>query len=469
LGLSFDSPHFLVSVWFGKLTIAEEGKTMKKFPEGFLWGVATSSYQIEGSPFADGAGMSIWHTFSHTPGNVKNGDNGDVACDHYNRWREDLEIMKELGVRAYRFSVSWPRVLPEGTGRVNQKGLDFYDRLVDALLENEIVPFVTLYHWDLPFELQLKGGWANRESAWWFGEYAKVLFERLGDRVKYWATFNEPWVVAVVGHLFGVHAPGTRDIYVTFHVVHNLLRAHAKAVKIFKDTVKDGKIGLVFNNGAFSPASEKAEDVLAAKFLHQFNNYPLFLEPIYKGNYPELVLERLGEFFPRDYEKDMDEIRQPLDFVGMNYYAGHLVKYDPDSPTKVSFVSRNIPKTEMGWEIEPEGLYRLLKSLKEEYNPSEVYVTENGAAFKDEVVDGRVHDPERIEYLKAHIEQVWRAIQDGIPVKGYFVWSLLDNFEWAEGYTKRFGIVYVDFKTQKRIIKSSGYWYSEVVKENGLK
>ncbi|ABQ46970.1 beta-galactosidase [Thermotoga petrophila RKU-10] len=442
---------------------------VKKFPEGFLWGVATASYQIEGSPLADGAGMSIWHTFSHTPGNVKNGDTGDVACDHYNRWKEDIEIIEKLGVKAYRFSISWPRILPEGTGRVNQKGLDFYNRIIDTLLEKGITPFVTIYHWDLPFALQLKGGWANREIADWFAEYSRVLFENFGDRVKNWITLNEPWVVAIVGHLYGVHAPGMRDIYVAFRAVHNLLRAHAKAVKVFRETVKDGKIGIVFNNGYFEPASEKEEDIRAARFMHQFNNYPLFLNPIYRGDYPELVLEFAREYLPENYKDDMSEIQEKIDFVGLNYYSGHLVKFDPDAPAKVSFVERDLPKTAMGWEIVPEGIYWILKKVKEEYNPPEVYITENGAAFDDVVSeDGRVHDQNRIDYLKAHIGQAWKAIQEGVPLKGYFVWSLLDNFEWAEGYSKRFGIVYVDYSTQKRIIKDSGYWYSNVVKSNSL-
>jgi len=440
----------------------------KKFPEGFLWGVATASYQIEGSPLADGAGMSIWHTFSHTPGNVKNGHTGDVACDHYSRYKEDIKLMKELGVKAYRFSVSWSRIIPEGTGKVNQKGVDFYNRLIDELLKENIVPFVTMYHWDLPFALQVKGGWANKDIADWFGEYSEILFRNFGDRVKHWITLNEPWVVAFIGHLFGIHAPGIKDIYVTFHVVHNLLKAHSKAVEIFRSTVKDGKIGITLNNTAVTPASDNEEDKLAALTMHQMNNYPLFLNPIFKGNYPERVLGLAKDFLPKSFEEDLPKIQKPIDFVGINYYFGSMVKYDPDSLMNVKVISRDLPKTEMGWEIEPEGFYRILKGVQDEYNPKEVYVTENGAAFSDILEGEEVHDEERMDYLQKHFEQAYKAIEDGVKLKGYFVWSLMDNFEWAEGYSKRFGIVYIDYPTQKRFIKDSGRWYKKVIQNNGL-
>jgi beta-glucosidase len=447
----------------------EELKMIRKFPEGFIWGVATASYQIEGSPLADGTGMSIWHTFSHTPGNIKNGDTGDIACDHYKRYKEDVELMKELGVKGYRFSISWPRIFPKGSGEINQKGLDFYNRLIDELLSKDIIPFITIYHWDLPFELQLKGGWANRDIADRFAEYSKVLFENFGDRVKHWITLNEPWVVAFVGHLFGIHAPGMKDIFVTFHVVHNLLRAHAKAVEVFRNTVTDGKIGITLNNTAVTPASDSPEDKLAAETMHQMNNYPLFLNPIFKGNYPDRVLENARQFLPENFEEDLPEIQKSIDFVGINYYSGSLVKYDPESPMmKIKVVPRDLPKTEMGWEIEPEGFYRILKGVHDEYSPKEIYVTENGAAFDDTVEDGKVHDENRIDYLRKHFEQALRAIEDGVRLKGYFVWSLLDNFEWAEGYSKRFGLVYVDYPTQGRILKDSAKWYKDVIKNNGF-
>ena len=445
------------------------GKIMlKKFPHDFLWGVATASYQIEGSPLSDDAGMSIWHTFSHTPGNIKNGDTGDIACDHYNRYEEDVKLMKDLGVKAYRFSISWPRILPNGFGKINQKGLDFYNKLIDKLLDEGIVPFITMYHWDLPFELQLKGGWANREIVDWFAEYSEILFKNFGDRVKHWITLNEPWVVAFVGHLFGIHAPGIKDIYITFHVVHNLLRAHAKAVKIFRDFVSDGKIGITLNNTAVTPATNDEKDKFVAETMHQINNYPLFLNPIFKGNYPEKVLELALQFLPKGFEKDLSEIQSPIDFVGINYYSGSAVKYDPGSFMGIKIVQRNLPKTEMGWEIEPEGFYRILKGVQDEYNPKEIYVTENGAAFKDTVEDGEIHDNDRIDYLAKHFEQALKAISDGVNLRGYFVWSLMDNFEWAEGYSKRFGIIYVDYSTQKRIMKDSAKWYKKVIQNNGL-
>jgi beta-glucosidase len=440
----------------------------KDFPKGFIWGVATASYQIEGSPLADGAGPSIWHRFSHTPANIKKGDTGDVACDHYHRYKEDVALMKALGVKAYRFSIAWPRIFPRGYGKINLKGVDFYDRLIDELLKANITPFITLYHWDLPSALQDKGGWTNRDISEWFGDYADFIFQRFGDRVKNWITLNEPWVTAFVGHLFGTHAPGVKDIYAAFEVVHNQLRAHSKAVEAFREEEMGGKIGITLSNHSEKPASDKTEDVMAAKVAHEFVNYPLFLNPIFNGDYPEHLLSAAKEYFPRDYESDLNDIKKPIDFVGINYYSGNLMKFDAESPLGIKNVDRGLEKSEMGWEIYPQGLYDILKGVQDTYDPKEVFITENGVAFKDEVEKEEVHDEKRIDYLKRHCEQAHRAIEDGVKLKGYFVWSLMDNFEWAEGYSKRFGIVYVDYATQKRIIKDSAKWYSNVIANNSI-
>ena len=434
-----------------------------QFPEDFLWGTATASYQIEGSPLADGTGPSIWHRFSHTPGTVANGDTGDIACDHYNRYREDVKIMKKLNIKAYRFSVAWARIFPEGKGKINTRGLDFYKRLVDELLEAGIVPFVTLYHWDLPGALQDLGGWANSDIAYWFSDYADYLFQELGDVVKYWITLNEPWVMGVMGYVWGVHAPGMKDIYTGFRVIHNELRAHSEAVRAFRAEGIDGKIGITLSNHSQEPVSDREEDIKAAKIAHEYVNYPLFLDPIYNGTYPEHLLMVGEEFFPKGYERDLLHIKEPIDFVGINYYSGSLVKYDPDSLFGIKQVDFGLPKTEMGWEIYPKGLYIILKGVQDTYNPKEIFITENGAAFNDIVENGMVHDENRIDYLREHFKMAHKAMSDGVRLKGYFVWSLLDNFEWAYGYSKRFGIVYVDYNTQKRIIKDSGHWYKNVI------
>ncbi len=442
--------------------------TNVKFPKDFIWGVATASYQIEGSPLADGAGPSIWHRFTHTPGTIHDGDTGDVACDHYRRYREDVALMKSLGIKGYRFSISWPRIFPKGKGRINERGLAFYDRLIDELLKAGITPFVTIYHWDLPAALQDIGGWTNRDIAYWFSDYADYLFQRLGDRVKHWITLNEPWATAFVGHLFGEHAPGMKDIFSAFAVVHNELRAHSKAVEAFRDENIEGKIGITLSNHSMKPASQNEKDLTTARVAHEFTNYPLFLDPIYKGLYPETLSHIVEEYMPKDYLQDMDEIKRPIDFVGINYYSGSLVRFNPEKPFGLETLDHGLPKTEMGWEIYPEGLYEMLKGVQEDYDPGEVFITENGAAFKDVVEDGQVHDRERIDYLRAHFTQAHRAIKDGVRLRGYFVWTLMDNFEWAYGYSKRFGIVYTDYKTQERIVKDSGKWYANVISENSV-
>lgn len=436
-----------------------------RFPSDFLWGAATSAYQIEGSPLADGAGVSIWHRFSHTPGNILNGDTGDVACDHYHRWQEDIEWMRRLGLNAYRFSVAWPRVLPTGRGVINQRGLDFYKRLVDALLHAGITPMVTLYHWDLPAELQDCGGWANRDSAKWFADYACLMFREFGDRVHLWATINEPWVVMTLGYLWGMHAPGMRDIGAAAKVGHHLLLAHGRAVQALRALdLPNAKIGIVLNLGPQQPATDSPQDQAMAALWHGFiNRY--FLDPIYRGEYPETVMNFVGEFAPKAAADDMEIIQTPIDFVGVNYYTRSVITYDASEAlgSRTVFQEGKL-HTEMGWEVYPEGLYEILRWVHEEYNPPAIYITENGAAFHDEVAaDGQVHDPLRVDYIRAHLEQAHRALQEGVPLRGYFYWSLMDNFEWAFGYSKRFGLLYVDFATQRRLMKDSGHWYMNFI------
>lgn len=433
-----------------------------RFPDGFLWGAATASYQIEGSPLADGAGPSIWHRFSHTPGNIAEGHTGDIACDHYRRWREDLALMKELGLKAYRFSVSWPRVLLEGKGRVNEKGLGFYERLVEGLGEAGIEPMVTLYHWDLPASLQDRGGWANREVVGWFSDYASLLFRRLGDRVRLWITLNEPWVTAHLGYATGVHAPGMRDIFAAFRAVHHQLLAHAEAVRALKAEGR-GEIGITVNLGPQHPASPSEEDVRAAERWDAYLNR-LFLDPLFLGEYPGPVLERFGWALPEGWEKDMGRIKEPGDFVGVNYYTRAVVAHDPEDPfLRARQVRQEAPHTEMGWEVYPDGLYEILTWLRDRYGGPKMYVTENGAAFPDRLEDEGVEDEARVDYLREHFLRAGRAMEEGVDLKGYMVWSLMDNFEWTFGYTKRFGLVYVDYETQRRVVKRSGRWYSNVI------
>lgn len=450
---------------------------MKRFPDGFLWGAATASYQIEGSPLADGAGPSIWHRFAHTPGTIRAGETGDVACDHYRRWREDVGLMRELGLKAYRFSMAWPRVLPDGRGKVNEPGLSFYDRLVDALLDAGIVPFVTLYHWDLPGALQDEGGWANRDVVGWFADYADLVFGRLGDRVRHFITLNEPLVVADAGHIAGVHAPGMRDLCAGMRAVHHLLLAHARAVQAFRASrAGDGEIGITLNLWPSHPASASPEDGAAAERSSAYNNR-LFLDPIFRGCYPEVIVPRLlealgsAEAWPGMQPGDLRQIQKPVDFLGINYYSRSVVQAAPGEGLLDSRpVRQAAPHTEMDWEVYPEGLYEILAWIRRTYGDTPVYVTESGAAYPDVVEpgSGMVNDDDRLAYLRDHFIQAHRAIQDGVDLRGYFVWSLLDNFEWAHGYSKRFGIVHVDFGTQRRTIKKSGRWYREVIERNGL-
>lgn len=444
--------------------------TTLSFPKDFIWGVAASAYQIEGAWNEDGRGTSIWDTFSHLPGKVVNNENGDVAADHYHRWKEDVALMSELDVKAYRFSTAWPRILPEGTGRVNQKGLDFYDRLVDELLKRGIEPYVCLFHWDLPQPLQDQGGWPNRETASHFAEYARVTAERLGDRVKTWFTHNEPWVAAFVGHFLGEHAPGKKDLGAAIKSMHHLLLSHGLAVDAIRAAAAGPvKIGITLNLNPVHPATESKRDREAAERVDLFMNC-IVLDPLLKGTTPiqdsalaKILTSRLIQ------DGDLGKIRQ-LDLLGVNYYSRTVMKHSNSLPVVNAEQVHPVGNEYSGmWEIYPEGMAETLKMVWEYQPTCELMVTENGIPVPDGVdFDGRVRDERRIRYLQSHIAQVHRAISDGIPVKGYFHWSLLDNFEWALGYGQRFGLVYVDWKTQKRIIKDSGRWFAKVIQENGI-
>lgn len=438
------------------------------FPDSFLWGAATSAYQIEGSPLADGAGPSIWHRFSHTPGRVENGETGDLACNHYRRYREDVALMRELGLNAYRFSISWSRILPEGKGRVNQDGLDFYRRLVDALVENGIQPCATLYHWDLPAALDDLGGWLNRDSAGWFADYARIIFDALDDRVPMWATLNEPWVVTDGGYLEGVLAPGHKNLYEAPIAAHNLLRAHAAALEAYR--AEGGhRIGIVVNIEPKVPASDRPEDVAAAARAEAYMNRQ-FLDPLFLGSYPDEMAEIFGPAWPDPPASDLDRIRQPIDFLGVNYYTRGVIRHAPELPF---LGAARVPQprhvyTETDWEVYPPALTDTLAWIRDRYDELPLYITENGAAFYDPpTVDGALPDPLRVEYHRDHLRAAHRAIEAGVDLRGYFAWSLLDNFEWAHGYSKRFGLVHVDFETQRRVPKASARFYSEVIRTNG--
>ncbi len=436
------------------------------FPKDFLWGAATASYQIEGGGLTDGRGECIWHRFSHTPGNVVNGDTGDVACDHYHRYREDVALMKELGLKAYRFSTSWPRVLPNGVGPINPAGLDFYSRLVDELLEANIRPFLTLYHWDLPQALQDIGGWENPDSVKWFADYAGVMAHALGDRIKDWTTLNEPFVISFVGNLFGAHAPGKQDINAAYRVAHHLMLAHGAAVPVIRQAVADARVGITIDLGYFESPTDNEADIQAAYREDGFKNR-WFLDAALKGQYPTDIVALLGDTLEGIDLAEVEAAAVPVDFLGINYYTRHLYVAGSDG----LFYSKDVEPdgsefTAMGWEIYPDGLRKLLIRVAEEYKPPVMYVTENGAAFDDPTpAQGVVDDPRRASYLRDHFAAASQAIEQGVPLKGYFVWSLLDNFEWAEGYNKRFGIIYVDYATQKRTFKASARYYQQLISE----
>jgi beta-glucosidase len=441
------------------------------FPKEFVWGCAASSYQIEGAWNEDGKGPSIWDTFVHSPGHIVNDETGDVAVDHYHRYKEDVALMKTLGLDAYRFSTSWTRILPAGTGPVNPAGLDFYDRLVDELLRNKIEPYVCLFHWDLPQALQDKGGWPTRDTAFAFADYARVVSDRLSDRVENWMTHNEPWVAAMAGYFSGEHAPGTKDIRSAFQALHHLLLSHGLASEAIHASAKQPvKVGITLNLNPVHPASESKRDRDAAFRMDAILNRAT-LDPLLKGTTP-IQEFAVGKLLSGSLIKtgDMEKI-QKLDLLGINYYARTVAKYDRKFPVVAASQVQPVGNEYSGmWEIYPEGIYELLKRIWKDYQPKcDMMITENGIPVPDGLdFDGHVRDERRIRYLRNHLAQVQRAIEEEVPIKGYFHWSLMDNFEWAHGYGQRFGLVYVDFKTQERTIKDSGLWFSRVIKENGF-
>ncbi|MFI5851242.1 GH1 family beta-glucosidase [Micromonospora chalcea] len=451
-----------------------------RFPEGFVWGGATAAYQIEGAARDYGRGPSIWDTFSRTPGAVFAGHTGDVACDHYHRYAEDVALMAELGLRAYRFSVSWPRVRPDGTGPVEPRGLDFYDRLTDALLDAGLDPIVTLYHWDLPQALEDRGGWTVRETAEHFAEYALAVHGRLGDRVRTWTTLNEPWCSAYLGYGSGVHAPGRRDAGDAFRAVHHLLLGHGLAARALRSAGVE-TLGITLNLADVQPAdAASAADAEAVRLVDGLHNR-IFLDPLTGTGYPADVLAHVSRIVTPDFVRDGDEklIAAPLDLLGLNYYAPTYVagRADgaggdayPGTAGTVEFLPPAGPLTDMGWSIEPAGLTRLLERVAADYPGLPLVITENGGAFPDTDVDeqGGVADADRVAYLDGHLRAAHEAIARGVDLRGYLVWSVLDNFEWAEGYRKRFGIVHVDYLTQRRTPKRSARWYQEVIARNGL-
>jgi len=440
--------------------------TTSTFPSDFIWGAATASYQIEGAWQEDGKGESIWDRFSHTPGKVWGGDTGDVACDHYHRWPDDIRLMSDLGLHAYRFSIAWPRIVPDGRGQINQGGLDFYSRLVDGLLEAGITPYATLYHWDLPQALQDEGGWPARATAEAFVEYADVVSRHLGDRVKSWMTLNEPWVVASLGYLMGVHAPGHQNLDEMLPASHHLLLAHGWAVPVLRQNSPDADVGIVLNLGPQVPASPSAADRAAAWYFDGTTNR-WYLDPISGRGYPADIVRSYQRELDYIQPGDMDAIATPIDFLGVNYYTRSIHRDRSAKDNLPETVQHTGESTEMGWEVHPESLYDLLGRLHFEYRFPALYVTENGAAYPDQLSDdGHVHDADRISYLQRHFQSAARAIAAGVPLKGYFVWSLMDNFEWSFGFSKRFGLVYVDYETQERILKDSALWYGRVIAEN---
>ncbi|MCA9903260.1 MAG: beta-glucosidase [Anaerolineae bacterium] len=436
-----------------------------RFDADFLWGASTASYQIEGAVTEDGRGETIWDRFSHTPGKVRNGDTGDVACDHYHRWQTDIGLLKRLNLNAYRFSVAWSRILPSGRGPVNQAGLDFYSRLVDGLLEAGITPSLTLYHWDLPQPLQDEGGWMRRGIIDDFVAYTDVVARALGDRVKFFITQNEPWVFTWLGYVMGEHAPGftSESVKPALVTTHNALLAHGAAVKALRAAVPDAQVGITLNLYHVDPATNRPADLEAAA-RHDGHLNRWYLDPLFRGHYPSDMVELWQADLPDIMPGDMEQISVPTDFLGINYYSRHVVADAPGGRyTEIMTIPQAGEHCAMGWEVYPDGLYAILKRVHADYAPRAIYVTENGAPYDDILTeDGQIHDAERTAYLQRHFAAAAHAHRDGVPVKGYFVWSLIDNFEWAFGYSLRFGMVYVDFATQQRIVKDSGKYMAQV-------
>src|SRR5262245_45422453 len=466
-------------------TTSTEHSTAHAFPTGFLWGTATASYQIEGGVDEGGRGESIWDRFAHTPGRILNGDTGDVACDHYHRYDEDVALMSELGLNAYRFSLAWPRLQPGGSGPLSGAGLAFYESLIDELLAAGIRPWVTLYHWDLPQALEDAGGWPERDTALRFADFAAAVHERLADRVSDWTTLNEPWCSAFLGYASGVHAPGRVEPAASVAAAHHLLLGHGMAVAAMRSARPEQRFGITLNLYPVTTISDDADDRDAARRVDGICNR-IFLDPVLRGSYPDDVRADLEPIGGSDFIADGDAatIAAPIDFLGVNYYSRHVVRaarQDRDDAgarrdpawvgaADVEKVDTGRPKTRMGWEIDPTGLLDVLHRLAREYDAPPLYVTENGAAFADEVTpDGEVHDAARVDYLDGHFRAAEQAIDDGVDLRGYFVWSLIDNFEWSWGFDRRFGVVHVDFATQQRTIKDSGRWLAGVAEANGIR
>ncbi|MCB9078303.1 MAG: beta-glucosidase [Anaerolineaceae bacterium] len=445
------------------------------FPQNFIWGVATSSYQIEGAWQEGGKGESIWDRFTHTPGTIEDNTTGDMACDHYHRWADDIALMKSLNIKSYRFSIAWPRILPQGRGQLNQAGMDFYNRLIDGLLAAGITPFVTLYHWDLPQALQDKGGWPSRSTAEAFVEYADLVTRHLGDRVKNWITHNEPWVISFLGHQFGEHAPGIKDWNAALKTSHHLLLSHGWAVPLIRVNSPGAEVGITLNFTPTEPATTDPDDFgIYRHFDGYFHRW--FLDPLYGRRYPS---DMISDYIDRGYINDlsftlpgdMQTISVPTDFLGVNYYTRAIVSAasNPDKVNEVIYPGSDNEHTEMGWEVYPEGLYNLLNRLHFEYRPPKIYVTENGASYSDGPNGtGRINDIRRLNYFNSHLRAAHRAIQNGVPLAGYFAWSLMDNFEWAKGYLQRFGLVWVDYDTLERTPKDSALWFRDVIERNGI-
>ena len=448
------------------------------FKKDFVWGAATAAYQVEGAAFEEGKGLNIWDIFCEQDGKIFGGHTGAVACDQYHRYKEDVQLMKQMGLKAYRFSIDWARIMPEGVGVVNQAGIDFYNHLIDELLANGIEPFLTLYHWELPYALHKKGGWLNEESVKWFGEYAKVIAENFSDRVKYYFTFNEPQCFISLGYMEGVHAPGLHyGAREYFMICHNVLRAHGTAVKVLREhAAQPIQIGYAPTGAFYFPESDKPEDIEVARKANFEAPDTLdgckwsvawLSDPVMLGNYPEETVKKFAKYLPEITEEDMKLIHQPIDFYGQNIYNSLKVRAGQNGEMEIVKRYDGFPKTALDWPVTPECLYWLPKFFYERYKKP-IYITENGMAGTDWVsLDGKVHDAPRIDFTHRYLKELQRAATDGVDVAGYFAWSLMDNFEWAKGYSERFGLIYVDYNTQKRTIKDSGYWYKEVIEANG--
>lgn len=439
--------------------------TIVQFPENFLWGAATSAYQIEGAVTEDGRGLSIWDTFSHIPGQIINNDHGDIACDSYHRLGEDIELMKQLGITTYRFSVAWPRIFPEGTGQVNPKGIEYYQRLVTLLIDNGIQPLCTLYHWDLPQALQDQGGWANRSTIDAFVAYAEMMFTEFAGMIEHWVTLNEPWCVSYLSNYLGVHAPGHRDLQLATTIAHHLLVAHGRAVQAFRRLQIPGQIGIAPNVTWIEPYTQNANDVEACRRETGWW-VEWFMDPLFKGKYPDFLQQwfQARSVHVPVQSGDMEIIASPIDFIGINYYTGNIGRHQSNSGLfECEAVDKGDEQTDIGWFIYPEGLHSVLHYIHKRYGDISIYITENGACYNDSPVNGEVKDEERIQYMKKHLLQLNRCLASGLPIRGYYAWSLLDNFEWAEGYSKRFGLVHVDFDTLQRTPKNSYAWYKRLI------